>query len=127
MSWEPSWLQVGGLGGHFGSKLGGLEAILAPSWGVLVPFCLQVEGSWLQVGKFWEHFGSKLGVKLAPTCHFAHIPKTLKNLRFFKVFGGFGGASWLQVEGCLGHFGSKIEDLGATWPLEMASWSNLAT
>ena len=38
-----SWLQVGGL-----------EAILAPSWGVLGPSCLQAGGS-------GDHLGSKLG------------------------------------------------------------------
>ena len=58
-----SWLQVGASGGHLGSKLGGLGAILAPSCGVWGP-------SWLQVGAsgailapswgVWGHLGSKL-------------------------------------------------------------------
>ena len=50
----PFWLQVECLGIHLGSKLEVLEAIWAPSWGVLGP-------SWLQVGGSWGHSGSKLG------------------------------------------------------------------
>ena len=133
-----SWLQAGCPGSHLGSKLEILGSILAPSWGVL-------RSSWLQVGGSWGHFGSKLGGLgsklggfgsiLAPSWVSSRLPhavlltyqKPCKNHRFFNTFGGFGRASWLQVGGSLGHFGSKIEDLGATWPLETASWSNLAT
>ena len=67
-SWGPFWLQIGGLGGHLGSKLGVLGAILAPSsrsWG---PSWLQVgvlgailAPSWGQVGPSWGQVGTKLG------------------------------------------------------------------
>ena len=48
-SWEvlgPSWLQVGRSWVHLGSKLGGLRAILPPSWAS------------------WCHLGSKLAVAI---------------------------------------------------------------
>ena len=63
-----SWRQVDGLGGHDGSKLGGLGATLGH-----LGFLLVKRGwgpSWLQVGWSWSHLGSKLkglGVILAPS------------------------------------------------------------
>ena len=83
---DGCWEHVGveELGCHFGSKLGpfwfqvgGLGAILAPSWGVWAPS----RGS-------WSILGSKLGVKLALICHFAEIAKTAGTLCFFKVLEG---------------------------------------
>ena len=124
LSWWSSgsfWLPNGGSWGHFGSNLGVLgidfgsslgvlEAILAPTWGSWGSFWLQVGGcgpswlqvrcpgtilppcwgilrpSWLQIGGSWDHFGSKLA-----------------NL----------GPSWLRPGGSWGHFGSNLGDLGA--------------
>ena len=67
---SPSWhqiLKVGGLGGHFGSKLG----VLDPRW-------LQVGGNGLQVGGSGGHLGFNLG------SIFKNIKK--KTIGFFHVF-----------------------------------------
>ena len=55
-------LQVGGSWGHLGSKLEGLGAILAPTWGVLGPSWLQDEGSWGYLGSKLGGLGGILGV-----------------------------------------------------------------
>ena len=94
----PTWAQHAPNLGLLGASLGGLGAILAPTWEVLAAFWLQLGGSWSQLGASWgqvegswSHFVSKFELKLAPLCNFAESQKTLKNQRFFNVFGGFGG------------------------------------
>ena len=77
-SWGAFWLQVEGLGQHFGSKmgllgsiLGGLEAILGHlgfKLGVVGPSWLQVGGSWGVLGHFGSMLGG-LGAILAPRWH----------------------------------------------------------
>ena len=89
-------------GPQLGSKLGGLGAILAPSWGVLGQYWLQVGGlgailapSWGS----WGHLGSKLG-----------------------GLGAILAPSW----GSWGHHGSKLGGLGAilapSWGVLGPSW-----
>ena len=56
---RPSW----GSGSHLGSKLGGLGAILSPSWGVWGPSWLQVGGS---EGGSWGDLGAP-GVSWGPS------------------------------------------------------------
>ena len=88
VTYEASWLQVGGSWDQSGLQLEGLGAIWASAGGVLGPSGLQLEGS-------WGHLGSKLGGlggMLAPTW-------------------GVLGPSWLQVEG-LGALGSNLGGLG---------------
>ena len=66
-------------------QVGGLKAILAPSWRVLGP-------SWLQVGWSEGYLGSKLGglkAILSPSCRVL-------------------GPSWLKVGRSKGHLGPKL-------------------
>ena len=91
-SWGSSWffwVQVGGLGSHFGAKLGLFGAFLAPSgrsWG---PFCLQVGSLRLFLCEVGPH-GSKLG----------------------PVWGQVG-AKLGQVGAKLGQVGAKLGQVGA--------------
>ena len=97
-----SWGVLGGYGailedffGDIGAKLGATWAKLEPSWQQVAPKMGHVSAKMAMLGSFWEalaefgklfseHFGRCIGYQ-----------KTFKNLRFLKVFGGFGVVGWV--------------------------------
>ena len=89
-------LKVGGLGGHFGCKLGVL-GMLTRTWRGLGTYCLQV-------GECGGHLGCKmvdLRAILAPSWRVL-VPSWLQV-----------GPSWLQVGGSWDHFCSNLGGLGS--------------
>ena len=124
VSWRSIWLQVDGLEGHFGSKLGGrgppwlqFEGI----WGH-VGFRLRVLGApWIAVGQSEAPLGSKLEV-LAPF--------RLQVGGSWLSVGGSGGPSWFQNRqrwGLRGILAPSWAVLGSCWLPNWGSWDNLTT
>ena len=91
------------------SKLGGLGAILAPSWGVL-------GASWLQLGGSWGHLGSELGGLGAI------LEVIARNLRFPWLLGGPKILITELVEGIARLWGLGGRTIGGEEAINLATW-----
>ena len=158
-SWEPlgaSWGRLGSLlgasWGHLGASTGivckeakrsyvsirlrcvleppwcHLGAVLGPSWAILGPSRGHPGASWALLGPSWRQLGrlkSETG----------EVAKTLKNLRFLKVFGLPRGSktrpSWAKLESRGGlelscsDLGGSLEEVGRHLPILRSSWAIL--